>query len=137
VVFSGTQSAPVILITGSGFGTKPTHDPKVSPARAGIKYHSACDTQPLQGNHKDGFDYGPTALGVGWGSSAPTGYSAGVYVSGSYLDCIGVVVRSYMPDKVVLRLGCQYALYPQIIAGDRYLIQVAGATKSGIVAYRS
>ena len=109
VVFTGTSTAPVITITGSGFGTKPTPDPQISPAKAGAKYHSACKAQPLQGNGKDGRDYGPTALGLGWGASAPSGYNAGVYVPGSYLDCIGFVVKSYTSTKVVLHLGCQYA----------------------------
>jgi hypothetical protein len=134
VVFTGTAKAPVITITGSGFGTKPTPNPKISPAKAGAKYHSACDTQPLQGNGKDGSDYGPKALGVGWGPQAPSGYSAGVYVPGSYLDCIGLVVGSYTATKVVLHLGCQYVLYSPITAGDRYLIEVAGTTTSGTVA---
>jgi hypothetical protein len=135
VVFTGSSTTPVITVTGSGFAAKPAADPNISPAKAGDKYDSECNTQPLQGNGKDGRDYGPTALGVGWGASVPTGYSAGVYVSGSYLDCIGLVVTSYTATKVVLHLGCQYALYTPLTAGDHYLVQVAGVTKSGTVAY--
>jgi len=135
VAFTGKSNAPVITITGSGFAKKPSPDPKISPAKAGAKYHSACDTQPLQGNGKDGSDYGPTALGVGWGTSVPTGYSAGVYVPGSYLDCIGLVVKSYTATKVVLQLGCQYALYTPIKAGDDYLMQIAGVTRTGKVSF--
>lgn len=135
VVFTGSSTAPIITISGSGFGSKPNPDPNISPATAGAKYHSACNTQPLEGNGKDGRDYGATALGVGWGTSVPSGYSAGVYVPGSYLDCIGLVVTSYTSTKVVLHPGCQYALYGRITAGDDYLIQVAGVTRSGKVAY--
>jgi hypothetical protein len=135
VVFTGTSTAPVITITGSGFGTKPAPNPKISPAKAGAKFHSTCNTQPLQGNGNDGHDFGPTALGVGWGTSGPDQSSAGVYVPGSYLDCVGLIVVRYTTTKVVLHLGCQYALYTPIAAGDDYQVQVAGVTRTGIVAY--
>jgi hypothetical protein len=135
VTFSGSATSPVITVTGKALGAKPKPDPNLSPAKAGKKYDSACDKQPLQGNGKDGFDFGATALGVGWGTTAPTGYSAGAYVAGEYLDCIGLVITSYSPTKIVLHLGCQYALYSQLAAGDRFLVQVDGVTKSGTVTY--
>jgi hypothetical protein len=135
VSFSGTATSPVITITGKALGAKPKPDPNLSPAKAGKKYGAACNKQPLQGNGKDGFDFGATALGVGWGTTAPTGYSAGTYVAGEYLDCIGLVISSYSSTKIVLHPGCQYALYSQLAAGDKFLVQVKGVTKSGTVTY--
>ena len=136
VAFGGTAASPTITITGSKFGTRPKANPKISPAKAGAKYHSACYRQTLQGNGNDGSDYGQKALGIGWGTSTPSGYSAGVYVSGSYLDCIGLILQSYTPTRIVLHLGCQYPLYSQIVNGDRFVVQVRGVTKSGTVAAR-
>jgi hypothetical protein len=135
VVFTGSAASPVITITGTGFGKRPPADPKISPAKAGKKYHSACYRQTLQGNGKDGSDFGPSALGIGWGSSPPTGYSAGVWVPNSYLDCVGLLVTKYSPTKVVMKPGCQYALYGRIASGDDFLIEVDGTTHSGVVAY--
>jgi hypothetical protein len=135
VVFSGTSDEPVVTISGSGFGAKPPADPAISPAKAGRKYDSTCRTQPLQGNGKDGRDFGATALGVGWGTSAPSGYSAGVYVPGSYLDCIGLIVERYSATKIVLVPGCQYRLYSPITSGDDYLVEVKGTTHRGRVTF--
>jgi hypothetical protein len=135
VAFAGSSVAPVITITGSGFGNKPLADPRISPATAGGKYRSACYTQHVQGNGKDGNDFGPIALGVGWGSKPSKGYNAGVYVPGSYLDCIGIVIESYSSTKIVVQLGCQYVLYGRVAAGDYFLVEVGGHTSSGRVAY--
>lgn len=131
VTFTGTAAAPVITVTGTGFGTRPAADPNTSPARASV----GCRRQPLAGNKKDGSDYGPTGLGLGWGTSPPSGYNAGVNVPGHYLDCIGIEIRSYTPTKIVFTLGCQYALYSPAKAHENFLVQVQGTTKKGIISY--
>jgi len=131
VSFTGTVAAPVITVTGTGFGTKPAEDPSGSPARA----TAGCRSQRLAGNKKDGFDYGPTGLSIGWGISPPSGYNAGADVAGRYLDCIGVEIESYTPTKVVFSLGCQYALYSPARAQEDFLVQVRGATKKGVISY--
>ena len=129
--FTGTAAAPVVTVTGTGFGTRPAPDPNGSPARASV----GCRRQPLAGNKKDGSDYGPTGLGLGWGKSAPSGYSAGTDVPGHYLDCIGVEIRSYSSTKIVFTLGCQYALYGAAKAHEDFLVQVHGTTKKGVISY--
>jgi hypothetical protein len=131
VTFTGTATAPVITVTGTGFGTKPAPDPNGSPARAS----AGCRKQPLAGNKKDGSDYGATGLGLGWGTSQPSGYAAGTDVAGKYLDCIGIEIRSYSPTKIVFTLGCQYALYGPAKAHQDFLVQVHGASKRGIISY--
>jgi hypothetical protein len=131
VTFTGSSTAPVITVTGSGFGTRPTKDPNGSPAKAS----AGCRKQPLAGNGKDGSDYGPSGLGLGWGTARPSGYNAGAYVADEYLDCIGVEIRSYTSTKIVFSLGCQYALYSPAKAHEDFLIQVHGATKRGVISY--
>jgi hypothetical protein len=131
VTFSGTSAAPVITVTGSGFGTRPAKDPEGSPAKAS----AGCRSQPLEGNRNDGSDYGPSGLGLGWGTSRGSGYNAGVDVPHKYLDCIGVEIRSYTSTKVVFSLGCQYVLYSPAKAHENFLVQVHGATKRGVISY--
>ena len=131
VTFTGTATAPVVTVTGTGFGARPGADPKGSPALASV----GCRRQPLAGNKKDGFDYGPTGLSLGWGKSPPSGYNAGANVAGRYLDCIGIQISSYTATKIVFSLGCQYALYGPAKEHQDFLIQVRGTTKKGIISY--
>jgi len=131
VTFTGTATAPVVTVTGTGFGARPGADPKGSPASASV----GCRRQPLVGNKKDGSDYGPTGLSLGWGKSPPSGYNAGANVAGRYLDCIGIQITSYTATKIVFSLGCQYALYGPAKAHENFLVQVHGTTKKGIISY--
>jgi hypothetical protein len=124
VVFTGTPVHPTITIHGSGFGRKPHTNLPIVPYNAGSKYGSACTHQRVAGDGKDGHDYDHRLLGVGWGTTPPTGYGAGVYSPHHYLDCIGLKIVKYTGHLVVLHLGCQYALYPKIHAGNKALIVV-------------
>jgi hypothetical protein len=137
VRFTGTVKKPTITITGSGFGSKPTPNLPISPDKAGRHYHAACATQRVAGNGKDGHDYKASDLGMNWGAQRPHGYKAGVYVRGSYIDCIGLIIVKYTNTKVVLRPGCQYALYRRMKEGDAALISVNGGKKRLSVHYQS
>jgi hypothetical protein len=136
VVFTGSTKHPTITIKGSGFGKKPHPNLPIAPYKAGSKYQSACSRQRVVSKTHDGHDYSARALGVGWSKAKPTGYGAGVYVPGSYLDCIGLRIVSYSATKVVLRPGTQYALYPAIKPGEKALIAVNGAHLRLTVQYQ-
>jgi hypothetical protein len=135
VSFHGSAHHPKIVIRGHGFGSKPKSNLPISPEQAGKKYNSDCSKQKVAGNGKDGRDYSKSRLGVGWAKTAPSGFTAGVYAPGSYLDCIGLKIVSYSSTRVVLRPGCQYALYPKLKVGDRFLVTVNGARARGTVRY--
>jgi hypothetical protein len=136
VSFEGTATRPKVVVTGSGFGSFPAADPLICPAKAGAKYGSRCNAQSLAGNKRDGNDYGATTLGLRW--DAPSGnVSAGIYVPGSYLDCIGVVIASWSATTVVFGLGCQYALYDKAMAGANYRLQLLDTLVSGTIRYQA
>ena len=135
VSFHGSAHHPEIVIRGHGFGSKPKPNLPISPEHAGAKYNAGCSTQKVVGNGNDGRDYSKHRLGVGWGKTAPHGFNAGVYVPGSYLDCIGLKVVSYSSTRVVLRPGCQYAHYAKLKVGDKFWISVNGAHARGTVHY--
>jgi hypothetical protein len=136
VAFEGSATDPEIVVVGSGFGSVPGPDPAICPAKAGARYDSRCDAQTLAGNKRDGNDYGATTLGLRWTSSSRN-FSAGIYVAGSYLDCIGVVIKSWSPTTVVFGLGCQYALYDPAASGGQYRLQLRGDTRSGTIRYKA
>jgi hypothetical protein len=136
VVFTGSAKHPTITIKGGGFGKKPKPNLPIAPYKAGAKYDSACSRQRVVSKTHDGHDYSKHALGIGWSKTKPTGYGAGVYVPGSYVDCIGLRIVSYSATKVVLRPGTQYALYPGIKSGEHALIAVNGAHRRLTVHYK-
>jgi hypothetical protein len=135
VTFSGSPKNPTITISGSGFGHRPSPNLPIPPYSAAKKYNSDCSKQRVAGNGKDGHDYAARSLGVGWSPQAPHGFSAGVYVPGQYLDCIGLKIIKYTPSRVVLRMGCQYKLYPKVKGGEKALVSVNGARARLTVHY--
>jgi hypothetical protein len=119
VTFTGSATAPILTIRGSGFGTEPTASPAGSPYR----YQPGCTSQVPLGNKDDGRDYGPQALWVAWGD-----VQAGAYVKrvAGYLDCIGLVVKKYSADEIVISLGCQYGYYAKLSSGTSVTVTVSG-----------
>ena len=119
VTFTGSAAAPILTIRGSGFGTEPT----ASPTGAPYRYQPGCTSQAPLGNKDDGHDYGAQALWVGWGH-----VQAGAYVKGAggYLDCIGLVVKKYTADEIVVTLGCQYPYYAKLSSGTSVTVAVSG-----------
>jgi hypothetical protein len=119
VTFTGSATAPTLTIRGSGFGTAPTASPTGPPYR----YQPGCTSQAPIGNKNDGHDYGAQALWVGWGR-----VQAGAYVKGAggYLDCVGLVIKKYTADEIVVAPGCQYPYYAKLSSGASVTVTVAG-----------
>jgi hypothetical protein len=134
VAIRGSASAPRVVVVGSNFGSTPAPNPPICPAKTSAAYHFGCDHQLFNSNKPDGFDYGPTTVGLGWGASLSQ-FSAGEYSPGAYLDCIGVVIDSWSPTRVVFSLGSQYALYTPLKPGAKYVAEVRGSQIGGIVHY--
>jgi hypothetical protein len=119
VTFTGSATGPVLTIRGSGFGTEPTASPSGPPYR----YQPGCTAQAPLGNKNDGHDYGAQALWVGWGHVQAGAYVKGV---GGYLDCVGLVVKKYSADEIVISPGCQYGYYAKLSSGTTVTVTVSG-----------
>jgi hypothetical protein len=119
VTFTGSATSPILTIRGSGFGTEPTASPTGPPYR----YLPGCTSQAPLGNKDDGRDYGAQALWVAWGHVQAGAYVKGV---GGYLDCIGLVVKKYSANEIVISLGCQYPYYAKLSSGTSITVTVSG-----------
>ena len=102
VGISGTGADPTIVITGSGFGSKPA---TVSPCVAG------------------GEDFAHDDLTF---SDLTTNTGAGAVG-----DCIGLDVSTYTDTEIAFTLGAGYAQYPPLGSGDQFEVDVYGATYTG------
>ena len=119
VVFNGSASAPSVTVNGANLGTI---------AKLGRSKH-ACGSTPT------GFDYGKKFLFAdttdGWnaGEGKPT------------YDCIGVVVQSYSPEKIVFTFGSDYGVYPVgsgvalLNSGDQFTMRIWKASFAGTAGY--
>ena len=118
VAFKGTIVRPTVVITGSGFGSRPSRKPL-----------TGCKAKGDVGS-----DYGTnlwlevTPPGGGtWGAGRSKGRAA---------DCIGLVAVSWSNTRISYRLGKYYLVsgvdFPR---GSDYRVGVKGATKTGKVKY--
>ena len=125
-----TGSNPQIMIRGSGFGSRPAHDPSFPPT-------------PPQGNTppygcsatgKVGWNYG-TQLWISITSTAHSAWSAGRYRPAlNELDCVGLTILKYTGSQVVYRLAAGYRQGGYKLAvGDHYEVSVRGAKSRGVV----
>lgn len=121
VSFSGTSgpgvASPAITITGSGFGT----------------------TAPT-GTSDNSTSCGPyTANGDVYGSKLyfadDANFEAG-YSDSSGANCIGIIVASWSPTKVVLKFGNAYGTFDRwyLANGDGYAISIKKAIWGGTVS---
>ena len=131
VAFAGSAANPTITIVGAGFGARPQPAPPYRPRPPqGTASPYGCTTT---GNV--GYDYG-TQL---WLSDGAPGH---IWSAGRYrpkikeLDCVGLLILSYSPTKVVYRLGVDYKAHGyQLSEGDPYRVSVKGTTNRGVVHY--
>jgi hypothetical protein len=131
VTFTGGPTDPTVTIVGSGFGSRPQPSPSYKPSPPG-------GTTPPYGcttSGNVGYDYA-TNLWL-FDLAKSHGFSAGRYRPGiSELDCVGLLISSYTPSKIVYRLGADYKAHTyQLSAGDPYQLAVKGALKRGTVHY--
>jgi hypothetical protein len=117
VKITGTVTAPVITVKGSGFGARrPTADPARHPnGQAGCPAFPASPPSLIA---NDGYDYGPGKLYL-WDRTA--GWRGGDYVPGSELDCIGLRITSWATAQIVLRPGTAYD-HAKLEGGHRYIL---------------
>jgi hypothetical protein len=137
VTFTGSQAHPVITIVGSAFGSRPSPDPTYHPPSP---THPLCDVKPVGKLSRYGYDYG-THLFLQDSATTPA-WSAGRYRPGlRELDCIGLIIKTYTPTKIVYQLGAGYPHIPNttptyaLAPGDAYVVGVDGTQYTGTVQY--
>lgn len=129
VVFSGSVTAPTVTVNGSGLGSMPTPNPTYTPEGTQL-----C---PLAASGNEGYDYG-TDLYL---FDSPRNWAGGRYRPElQELDCVGLLVTTFTPTKVVFQFGSAYtkdgAKNNYVLAeGDAYQLAVNGATFTGTVNY--
>jgi hypothetical protein len=121
VSFKGTVVRPTIVITGSGFGSRPSR----RKASGGSCHSKSKDV---------GNDYGTNL----WLQVTPPGegpWGAG-RSKGSQLDCIGLLAVSWSKTKISFRLGKVYLESGvDFTAGSAYRVGVKGAIRTGRVRF--
>jgi hypothetical protein len=117
VVVSGTQAAPSITVTGSGFGSVATLGTPYTPdPGCGVVTGKDYDTN---------FNFANDTRG--WLAGRGTGLPGE--------NCIGVLFDSYSNTQIVFHLGDNYTTsFYLLAAGDAFTMSVLGTTFSGNVA---
>jgi hypothetical protein len=131
VAFKNVDGAsPQVTIRGSGFGSRPAHDPSYQPKPP----HGNTPPFGCSQTGNVGWDYG-TQLWISITSAAHSGWSAGRYRPAlNELDCIGLTIIRYTGSKIVYRLAAGYRQGGfELASGDRYVVSVKGATSRGVV----
>jgi hypothetical protein len=119
VQFKGTIVRPTIVITGSGFGSRPSRKPVMTRCTKSKEAGSVYGTKLfLEVTPAGG---GPWAAGRS---------------SGTTTDCIGLLAVSWTKTKISFRLGKYYLESGvDLSAGSDYRVGVKGAAKRGRVKY--
>jgi hypothetical protein len=119
VTFKGTIVRPTIVITGTGFGSR--------PSRKAV-------TKSCTASKEAGSTYGKNLFleitppgGGTWAAGRSKGKTS---------DCIGLLAVSWTKTRISFRLGKYYLESGvDLQAGSDYRVSVKGATKSGKVKY--
>ncbi|MGH9069986.1 MAG: hypothetical protein ACRDX8_02165 [Acidimicrobiales bacterium] len=124
VALTGSIAAPVVTVTGSGFGTRPAPYPATTP-----EGQSGCPSAPAVG---DGFLYANRLFFKDPDNN--TGFIAGEDAGGQF-DCVGIVIDSWSPTKVAFGFGNLYDKqipqnYYVLSKGDLCTVYVQGAAGS-------
>jgi uncharacterized repeat protein (TIGR02543 family) len=121
VVLSGDSSAPTVTVNGVGFGN--------SPPQGYDNANTSCGSYTNNGNA-----YG-NALNF---TDATNSWNAGTGIPPNSA-CIGLIVQSWTPTKVVFRFGNAYGTFGHWTAdqGDSFTLDIEGASFQGTVNYQS
>jgi hypothetical protein len=120
VAFSGSPSAPLITVKGSGFGAAPTGG--VSPSTL-----SDCTS----GTH---LDYPSGQLWLADATSAGPVWTAGALQGPTFGTCIGVDIHSWSGTKIVFSFGSQYGTQDWTLhGGDGVTVSVKAAPVAVVV----
>ena len=134
VAFKGSKVAPVIEISGHGFGSRPAPNPPKPPvppyASTYLPGGSGCtaNAAPV------GLDYGTSLY------YASRQLSAGRYRPNlspvRELDCVGLVITTYTSTRIVVHVGTDYKKHHYTISeGDKFEFAVKTAHFHGVVHY--
>ena len=131
MVFTGSSSDPTVTVNGTNLGQLPTANPDYTP-----EGHQLC---PLPPAGSQGYDYGTNLYLY----DPSRNWAGGRYRPDlGELDCIGLLVQSFTPTKVVFKFGSAYAQYQKqdnylLAEGDPFEVAVNGAILRGTVHYTS
>lgn len=116
VTFTGRSQAPGVIVRGEGFGAKPSFNPAYAP-----ESHQKC---PKQNPALDGYDYKTNLWFADRGASSGTTriWSAGRFTGPAELDCVGLIIETWTPVKVVFRFGSQYDREATSAAPSTYVL---------------
>jgi hypothetical protein len=121
VSLSGTTAAPVVTVTGQGFGTEPTRG--VAPSSV----HSCAHTGT-------GLDYRHGALWFVDSTAGITSWSAGAASITGHPNCIGINITSWSDTQVVFSFGSQYGAPVYVLHdGDGFVISLKTHPIWGVV----
>lgn len=136
----GAERNPVITVVGQHLGLRPAPNPTYHP----LGHPPLCPTRATKPLAAYGLDYGAAGLYVEDRGQTPV-WAAGRYrPQVNELDCIGLLVVSFTPTEVVLRLGAAYREPTSdradrtyhLAEGDLVTVGVNGARFSARVHYR-
>jgi hypothetical protein len=109
VEFSGSPTAPVVTVSGSGFGTQ---------ADLGIPNSPGCGPQT-------GSDFGNELWVQDWTDN---------WVAGRGTACIGLLVSSYSDTQIIFSFGSDYSSYT-LSSGADFTLSLLGSSFNGTVSY--
>jgi len=108
VQFSGTTASPVVIVSGSGFGTM-----------------SNLGTPGAAGCAQTGSDFGNNLFIQDW---------TGPWLAGRGTACIGLFITSYSDTQVIFTFGSDYSFY-SLSSDDNFTVSLLGANFTGFVNY--
>jgi hypothetical protein len=99
---TGSETKPVVTVTGKGFGIKPSPDPSTPVT---------CGSGPASYTYPAGvlefIDYGN-------------------WTAGETGDCIGLIIKTWTTTKVSFTFGAGYGYFRPVTAGDEVSVEVKG-----------
>ncbi|HET9731022.1 MAG TPA: PASTA domain-containing protein [Acidimicrobiia bacterium] len=130
VVFQGTQSAPVVIVNGRGFGTQPTPYPSNMNFCGGTEPGTGYDYGAMPGGT---WPNGPWTLAL---IDVPGNWTAGrgdLAQGGG--DCVGMKIQSWTSTRVEYVFGNGYGGPYILSTGQQYKLYLKGLVFTGYIQY--
>jgi hypothetical protein len=119
VAIDGPATAPTFVIHGRGFGSLP-------PAVGSPITSAACRNEHAPGDQ--GGNYGSKLFFIDKTAKFSGGLSGPYEGVANVVDCVGLILKSYTPSRVIFTLGSDYRKHPYSVRpGDRIMFVVNGA----------
>ena len=120
VAIDGSVTAPTFVIHGRGFGSS------LPPAVGSPITSAACRAEHAPGDQ--GGNYGSKLYFVDTTSKFSGGLSGPYEGVADVVDCVGLIITSYSPTRVIVTLGSDDRKHPYAVhTGDRITFVVNGA----------